>query len=119
MVNPQWRHHLGAWIERSETAVELRPKGAQKRLNADADTAAAMHGIIALADVVCCSQHLPRRPPKISRAGSSRNEWRVCQLPANSGIDPRVSSGSTAEVARRWAGVHLSNYPRWTFSSRR
>jgi uncharacterized protein len=47
------------WIEGFETAVELRPEAWQKLLNADADTAAAMRGMMALADVVCRDQHLP------------------------------------------------------------
>ena len=49
------------WIEGFEKAVELRPEAWQKLLNADADTAAAMRGMMALADVVCRDQHLPRR----------------------------------------------------------
>src|SRR5262245_61733890 len=38
----------------------LRPDALQKLLNADADTAAAMRGMMALADVVCRDRHLPR-----------------------------------------------------------
>ena len=69
------------WIEGFETAVELRPEAWQKLLNADADTAAAMRGMMALADVVSaintCQERtlMPsmRRPPKISPVGSSRS----------------------------------------------
>src|SRR5713226_5962807 len=49
------------WIEGFETAVDLRPEAWQILLNADADTAAAMRGMMAFADVVCRDQHLPRK----------------------------------------------------------
>src|ERR1700686_938715 len=49
------------WIEGFEKAVELRPEAWQKLLNADADTAAAMRGMMALAEVGCRDQHLPRK----------------------------------------------------------
>ena len=61
------------WIEGFETAVELRPEAWQKLLNADADTAAAMRGMMALAEVGCRDQHLPRKELDTTRAGSSHS----------------------------------------------
>jgi uncharacterized protein len=91
------------WIEGFETAVELRPKAWQKLLNADADTAAAMRGMMALAGINTCHERslIPsmRRPPTISRAGSSQ-DWRLANYQSMQGIDSRVSSASTKKAGR-------------------
>ena len=101
------------WIEGFETAVELRPEAWQKLLNADADTAAAMRGMMALADVVsdvvCRDQHLPRKeldtinataPDNIARWVLTLNDWRLANYQPMQGIDSRMSSASTKKVGR-------------------
>src|SRR5258707_6744406 len=74
------------WIEGFEKAAKLRPDVWQKLLNADADTAAAMRGMMALADVVCRDQHLSRQdldtinataPDDIARWVVTLNDWRL------------------------------------------
>jgi uncharacterized protein len=89
--------------------VELRPEAWQKLLNADADTAAAMRGMMALADVVCRDQHLPRKeldtinataPDNIARWVPTLNDWRLANYQPMQGIDPRVSSASTKKAGR-------------------
>jgi len=97
------------WIEGFETAAELRPEAWQKLLNADADTAAAMRGMMALADVVCRDQHLPRKeldtinataPDNIARWVVTLNDWRLANYQPMQGIDSRVSSASTKKAGR-------------------
>jgi uncharacterized protein len=97
------------WIEGFETAVELRPEAWQKLLNADADTAAAMRGMMALADVVCRDQHMPRKeldtinataPDNIARWVVTLNDWRLANYQPMQGIDSRVSSASTKKAGR-------------------
>jgi uncharacterized protein len=97
------------WIEGFETAVELRSAAWQKLLNADADTAAAMRGMMTLADVARGDQHLPRKarealnataPNNIARRVVTLNDWRFANYQPTQGIDPRTSSGSTKKVGR-------------------
>ena len=49
------------WIEGFEKAVKSQPAAWQKLLNADAETAAAMRGVLALVDVACADQYMPRK----------------------------------------------------------
>ena len=97
------------WIEGFETAVELRPEAWQKLLNADADTAAAMRGMMAFADVVCRDRHLPRKeldtinataPDNIARWVVTLNDWRLANYQPMQVIDSRTSSASTKKVGR-------------------
>ena len=97
------------WIEGFETAVELRPEAWQKLLNADADTAAAMRGMMALADVGLRDQHLPKKdldalnaaaPENIACWVVTLNKWRLANYQPMQGIDPRAASGSTNKVGR-------------------
>ena len=97
------------WIEGFELAVELRPEAWQKLLNADADTAATMRGMMALADVGLRDQHLPKKdldalnaaaPENIARWVVTLNEWRLANDQPTQGIDPRAASGSTKKVGR-------------------
>jgi uncharacterized protein len=97
------------WIEGFETAVELRPEAWKKLLNADADTAAAMRGMTALAEVGCRDQHLPRKeldtinttaPDNIARWVITLNAWRLANYQPMQGIDSRMSSASTKKVGR-------------------
>lgn len=97
------------WIEGFEKAVELRSAAWQKLLNADADTAAAMRGIMTLAGIARGDQHMPRKdsdalnataPENIARWVVTLNEWRLANYQPMQGIDPRASSGSTKKVGR-------------------
>ena len=96
------------WIEGFETAVELRPAAWQKLLDADADTAAAMRGMLTLADVARGDQHVPKKDaiPLSDGARQYRrwvvtlNEWRLANYQPMQGIDPRASTGSTKKVGR-------------------
>jgi hypothetical protein len=45
----------------------------QKLLNADADTATAMRGMMALADIACSDQHLPRKDLDALNAAALEN----------------------------------------------
>ena len=96
------------WIEGFETAVELRPEAWQKLLN-DADTAAAMRGMMALADVGLRDQHLPKKdldalnaaaPENIACWVVTLNKWRLANDQPMQGIDPRAASASTKKVGR-------------------
>src|SRR5271168_3741869 len=97
------------WIEGFEKAVELRPEAWQKLLDADVDTAAAMRGMMALAEVGCRDQHLPRKeldtinttaPDNIARWVVTLNAWRLANYQPMQGIDSRMSSASTKKVGR-------------------
>jgi uncharacterized protein len=97
------------WIEGFEKAIELRSAAWQKLLNADADTAAAMRGIMTLAGIARGDQHVPRKdsdalnataPDNIARWVVTLNGWRFANYQPMQGIDPRTSSGSTKKVGR-------------------
>src|SRR5258707_9609077 len=92
------------WACRS--IVALRPRAL---LNADADTAAAMRGMMALAEVRCRDQHLPRKeldtinataPDNIARWVVTLNDWPLANYQPMQGIDSRMSSASTKKVSR-------------------
>jgi uncharacterized protein len=95
------------WIEGFETAVELRPEAWQKLLNADADTAAAMRGMMALADVVCRDQHMPRKeldtinataPDNIARWVVTLNDWRLANYQPMQGAASENCAPSRADA---------------------
>ena len=73
------------WIEGFEKAVNLRPATWQKLLNTDVDTATAMRGMLALADIVHGDQRPSRirdtliatAPDDIARWVITLNEWRL------------------------------------------
>ena len=97
------------WIEGFEKAVKLQPAAWQKLLNADAGTAAAMRGMMRLADVACGEQHLPRRdrdtmnataPDNIARWVVTLNGWRFANYQHMQGIDPQTSSVSAKKAGR-------------------
>jgi uncharacterized protein len=99
------------WIEGFEQAIKLHPAAWQKLLNADAETAVAMHGMLALADIVRGNQHLPRTdsdaltataPDNIARWVVTLNDWRLVNYHPTQGPDPipRPSSVSTKNVGR-------------------
>jgi uncharacterized protein len=97
------------WIEGFEKAVELRSAAWQKLLHADADTAAAMRGMMTLADVARGDQHVPRKdsdalnataPDNIARWVVTLNDRRFANYQPMQGIGPRMYSGSTKKVGR-------------------
>ena len=97
------------WIEGFEKAAKLRPDVWQKLLNADADTAAAMRGMMALAEVGGRDQHLPRKeldtinttaPDNIARWVVTLNARRLANYRPMQGIDSRMSLASTKKVGR-------------------
>ena len=68
-----------------------------------------MRGMMALADVVCRDQHLPRKdldtinataPDDIARWVVTLNDWRFANYQPMQGIDSRMSSASTKKVGR-------------------
>lgn len=95
------------WIEGFEKAVKLNPVAWQRLLGADADTAAAMSGLLALADV---ADRVPddkfealsrAAPDNIARWVVALNEWRLanCHLLPGAPI-PRQSPAPTGKVGR-------------------
>jgi uncharacterized protein len=73
------------WIEGFAKAVELHPAAWQRLLDSDADTAAAMRGMLTLVDVACGDQRGPWRddaltataPDNIARWIVALNAWRL------------------------------------------
>jgi uncharacterized protein len=96
------------WIEGFEKAVELRPEAWQKLLNANADTATAMRGMMTLAEVGCRDQHLPQKeldaiiataPDNIARWVVTLNAWRLANYQPMQGIASRMPSAPAKKVA--------------------
>jgi uncharacterized protein len=92
-----------------EKAVELRPEAWQKLLNANADTATAMRGMMTLAEVGCRDQHLPQEeldaiittaPDNIARWVVTLNAWRLANYQPMQGIASRMSSAPAKKVGR-------------------
>ena len=97
------------WIEGFEKAIKLQPAAWQKLLNADADTAAAMRGMLTLIDVTSADQYTPRKsddeintttPDNIARWVVILNDWRLANYQPPHSIDPRTSSIPTKKVGR-------------------
>jgi len=97
------------WIEGFEKAVQLRSAAWKKLLNADTDTAAAMRGMMTLADVVRGDQHPPRKdsdainasaPDNIAHWVVTLNDWRLANYQPMQVIGPGPSSVSTEKAGR-------------------
>jgi uncharacterized protein len=97
------------WIEGFEKAVALRPSAWRKLLDADADTAAAMSGMLMLADIARGDENAPRKdrdaavataPDNIAAWVVALNEWRLANYQPMQSIVPRASSGSTKKIGR-------------------
>jgi len=95
------------WIEGFETAVELRPEAWRKLLDADADTAAAISGMLMLAAIARGDQTAKdsdtvsaTAPDKIANWVVTLNEWRLANYRPMQGLDPGVSTASTKKVGR-------------------
>lgn len=87
------------WIEGFKKAVALRPTAWKKLLDADADTAAAMSGMLMLADIARGEKEVKDRdtllaaaPDKIADWVVTLNEWRLAQQVQ--GIDRRAAAPS-------------------------
>ena len=94
------------WIEGFEKAVALRPAAWKKLLDADVDTAAAMSGMLMLADIARGEKEVKDRdtllaaaPDKIADWVVTLNEWRLANTePAQD--DPRIVTVPRKKVGR-------------------
>ena len=88
-------------IEGFERAVALRPSAWQKLLDADADTAAAMRGMLMLAEIARGDQTVKGQQYRDQRQRPTRsrdwvftlNAWRLANYQPMQGLDPRASTG--------------------------
>jgi hypothetical protein len=95
------------WIEGFEKAVALRPAAWKTLLNADVDTAAAMSGMLMLADIIRGEKEVKDRdmlqtaaPDKIADWVVTLNEWRLANHPTMQGIDPKAAASPRKKVGR-------------------
>jgi uncharacterized protein len=93
------------WIEGFEKAVALRPSAWRKLLDADADTAAAMSGMLMLAAIARGDQTVKdsdtvsaTAPNKIADWVVTLHESRLANYQPMQGLDPRASPSSTKKV---------------------
>ena len=98
------------WVEGFEKAVKLHPAAWQKLLDADADTAAAMCGMLTLADIACGDQHMPQKdseamsataPDNIARWVITLNEWRLANYQPTAGHRNNLTAVSRADEKDR------------------
>ena len=95
------------WIEGFEKAVALRPAAWKTLLDADVDTAAAMSGMLMLADIAGGDQKV-RDSDTVSATAPDRiadwvvilNEWRLANYQPMQSIDPRGATASRKKVGR-------------------
>jgi uncharacterized protein len=90
-----------------EKAVALRPPVWTKLLDADVDTAAAMSGMLLLADIARgekevddCDALMAAAPDKIADWVVILNEWRLANTQPVQDIDPRVVTVPRKKVGR-------------------
>lgn len=97
------------WIEGFEKAVKLQPAAWQKLLNADADTVAAMRGMLTLVDVACADRYMPRSdddeinetaPDNIARWIVALTDWRLANYQPPHSAELQTSFGSTKKIGR-------------------
>ena len=95
------------WIEGFEQAVALRPAAWKKLIDADADTAAAMSGMLMLAAIAQGDQEVKdsdtlsaTAPDKIADWVVTLNEWRLANYQPMQGVDPRGASSSMRKIGR-------------------
>jgi uncharacterized protein len=95
------------WIEGFEKAVALRPATWKKLLDADVDTAAAMSGMLLLADIARGEKELDDRDPILTAAPDkiadwvvTLNEWRLANHPAMQGFDSKAAPSPRKKVGR-------------------
>jgi uncharacterized protein len=95
------------WIEGFEKAVKLRPEAWRRLLGADADTAAAMSGMLRLADIASGDQpdtqsetFSAEAPDNIACWVVTLNKWRFANHHLTPITEPHSSSISTKKVGR-------------------
>jgi len=95
------------WIEGFEKAVALRPAAWKTLLDADVDTAAAMSGMLMLADIARGEKEVKDRdmlqtaaPDTIADWVVTLNEWRLANHPTMQGIDPKAAASQRKKVGR-------------------
>ena len=99
------------WIEGFEKAVKLRPAAWQRLLDADAETAAAMRGMLTLVDVVRADERLVRNdravliataPNDIARWVPTLNAWRLANYDPLQAAGPmwRPPSATSKKIGR-------------------
>jgi uncharacterized protein len=99
------------WIEGFEKAVKLRPAAWQRLLDADAETAAAMRGMLTLVDVVRADGRLVRNdrdaliataPNDIAHWVPTLNAWRLANYDPMQAAGPmwRPSSATSKKLGR-------------------
>jgi uncharacterized protein len=120
------------WIDGFEKAVKLNPAAWQKLLNADADTAVAMRGMMTLTDIARRNQ--PRKdsdllamkaPENIAHWVVTLNDWRLANYHPIQSADMQTSSVSPKKVGRndpcpcgsakkykKCCGLHYAQPPR-------
>lgn len=95
------------WIEGFEKAIALRPAAWKTLLDADVDTAAAMTGMLLLADIARGEKEMKDRdmlqaaaPDKIADWVVTLNEWRLANCQPVQDIDPRGATVPKRKVGR-------------------
>ena len=95
------------WIEGFEKAIALRPAAWKKLLDADVDTAAAMSGMLMLADIARGDKQVKdgdilsaAAPTKIADWVVTLNEWRLANCQPIPGVHPTGASAPTKKVGR-------------------
>ena len=95
------------WIEGFDKAVALRPKAWTKLLDADVETAAAMSGMLLLADIARGEKEVDDRDPILAAAPDKiadwvviLNEWRLVNTQPVQDTDPRVVTVPRKKVGR-------------------
>ena len=95
------------WIEGFERAIALRPASWKTLLDADVDTAAAMSGMLMLADIARGDKQVEdsdilsaAAPNKIADWVVTLNEWRLANYQPIPGVHPKGASAPTKKVGR-------------------
>ena len=95
------------WIEGFEKAIALRPASWKTLLDADVDTAAAMRGMLLLADIARGDRQVKdgdilsaAAPDKIADWVVTLNEWRLANCQPIPGVHPEGAAAPTKKVGR-------------------
>ena len=95
------------WIEGFEKAIALRPASWKTLRDADVDTAAAMSGMLMLADIARGDKQVKdsdilstAAPDKIADWVVTLNEWRLANCQPIPGVHPKGAAAPTKKVGR-------------------
>jgi uncharacterized protein len=95
------------WIEGFEKAIALRPTSWKALLDADVDTAAAMRGMLMLADIARGDKQVKdgdilsaAAPDKIADWVVTLNEWRLANYQPIPGVHSKGAPAPTKKVGR-------------------